>query len=143
VSQDIRVAAIGECMVELQERPDGGITQSFGGDTFNTAAYMARLGEGLGAFVDYVSAIGDDPFSEDMATFWRAQGVGDRLVLRRPGRRPGLYFIKTDAAGERRFFYWRGEAAVPRSSRPRGLMRSSRRLRATAISICPASVSRC
>lgn len=112
MSQDIRVAAIGECMVELQERPDGGITQSFGGDTFNTAAYMARLGEGLGAFVDYVSAIGDDPFSEDMVTFWRAQGVGDRLVLRRPGRRPGLYFIKTDAAGERRFFYWRGEAAV-------------------------------
>ncbi len=112
MTQDIRVAAIGECMVELQERPDGGITQSFGGDTFNTAAYMARLGEGLGGFVDYVSAIGDDPFSDAMAAFWRLQGVGDRLVLRRPGRRPGLYFIKTDAAGERRFFYWRGEAAV-------------------------------
>ena len=112
MTKDIRVAAIGECMVELQERPDGGITQSFGGDTFNTAAYMARLGEGLGAFVDYVSAIGDDPFSDAMAAFWRTQGVGDRLVLRRPGRRPGLYFIKTDAAGERRFFYWRGEAAV-------------------------------
>lgn len=112
MTKEIRVAAIGECMVELQERPDGGITQSFGGDTFNTAAYMARLGEGLGAFVDYVSAIGDDPFSEEMASFWRAQGVGDQLVLRRPGRRPGLYFIKTDAAGERRFYYWRGEAAV-------------------------------
>ncbi len=112
MTQDIRVAAIGECMVELQERPDGGITQSFGGDTFNTAAYMARLGEGLGAFVDYVSAIGDDPFSDAMAAFWRAQGVSDRLVLRRPGRRPGLYFIKTDATGERRFYYWRGEAAV-------------------------------
>jgi len=112
VTAGIRVAAIGECMVELQQSPDGSITQSFGGDTFNTAAYMARLGEGLGAFVDYVSAIGDDPFSEAMAAFWRAQGVGDRLVLRRKGRRPGLYFIKTDAAGERRFFYWRGEAAV-------------------------------
>lgn len=112
MTKDIRVAAIGECMVELQEKPDGGITQSFGGDTFNTAAYMARLGEGLGPFVDYVSAIGDDPFSDAMAAFWRAQGVGDHLVLRRPGRRPGLYFIKTDAAGERRFFYWRGEAAV-------------------------------
>ena len=85
MTQDIRVAAIGECMVELQEKPDGGITQSFGGDTFNTAAYMARLGEGLGSFVDYVSAIGDDPFSEDMAAFWRAQGVGDGLVLRPSG----------------------------------------------------------
>lgn len=107
-----RVAAIGECMVELQEKPDGSITQSFGGDTFNTAAYMARLGERLGTFVSYVSAIGDDPFSEAMAAFWREQGVDDALTLRRAGRRPGLYFIRTDAAGERRFYYWRGEAAV-------------------------------
>jgi 2-dehydro-3-deoxygluconokinase len=109
---EIRVASIGECMVELQRKPDGSITQAFGGDTFNTAAYLARLGKGLGPFVSYVSAIGDDPFSEDMSAFWTAQGVDDSLVLRRKGRRPGLYFIKTDTTGERRFFYWRGEAAV-------------------------------
>lgn len=108
----IRVASIGECMIELQCKPDGSITQAFGGDTFNTAAYMARLGAGLGPFVSYVTAIGDDPFSDAMSAFWNAQGVDDHLVLRRQGRRPGLYFIKTDAAGERRFFYWRGEAAA-------------------------------
>ncbi|EGJ08937.1 sugar kinase [Rubrivivax benzoatilyticus] len=108
----LRVAAIGECMVELQERADGSVSQAFGGDTLNTAVYMARLGQRLGRFVHYVSAIGDDPFSSAMAEFWRAQGVDDSLTMRRTGRRPGLYFIKTDAAGERRFFYWRGEAAV-------------------------------
>lgn len=107
-----RFVAMGECMVELQTRPDGTITQTFGGDTFNTAAYVARLGRDHGVAVDYVTAIGDDPFSDEMAAFWRANGVGDGHVLRRPGRRPGLYAIRTDAKGERRFFYWRGEAAV-------------------------------
>lgn len=112
MTTELRVASIGECMVELKRKPDGTIVQAYGGDTFNTAAYMARLGAGMGQFVSYVSAIGDDPFSDDMSDFWRAQGVDDSLVLRRKGRRPGLYFIKTDPTGERRFFYWRGEAAV-------------------------------
>jgi 2-dehydro-3-deoxygluconokinase len=112
MSSQLRVAAIGECMVELQERADGSIGQAFGGDTLNTAVYMARLGRRLGRFVHYVSAIGDDPFSDAMARFWRDQDVDDAMTLRRVGRRPGLYWIRTDAAGERRFFYWRGEAAV-------------------------------
>ncbi|MEG2391434.1 MAG: sugar kinase, partial [Pseudomonas sp.] len=34
------------------------------------------------------------------------------LVQRLPGRLPGLYCIQTDANGERRFLYWRNEAAV-------------------------------
>src|SRR5512145_1720140 len=109
MTENFRIAMIGECMIEMQDRGAGTIAMAFGGDTFNTAAYMARLGEGLGPFVEYVSALGDDPYSEDMAAFWRAQGVGDSLVPRRKGKRPGLYFIKTDASGERRFYYWRGE----------------------------------
>ncbi|SBW12835.1 2-dehydro-3-deoxygluconokinase [uncultured Alphaproteobacteria bacterium] len=106
------IAMIGECMIELQEQADGAITMKFGGDTFNTAAYMARLGEDLGPFVSYVSAIGDDPYSDAMAKFWRDQGVSDDLVLRRPGKRPGLYIIKLEPSGERHFFYWRSDAAV-------------------------------
>jgi len=108
----LRFATIGECMLELHYEDAGGIVLSFGGDTFNTAAYARRLGDGLGDFVDYITAIGDDPFSAEMAAFWSAQGVGHSHVLRRAGKRPGLYFIKLDANGERRFYYWRGEAAV-------------------------------
>jgi 2-dehydro-3-deoxygluconokinase len=111
-SKPFSIAMIGECMIELQEKGDGNITLTFGGDTFNTAAYMARLGRDMGRFVHYVSAVGDDPFSQDMAAFWAAQGVDHSLVMRRPGRRPGLYFIKLDPSGERHFYYWRGEAAV-------------------------------
>ena len=102
----MRIACIGECMVELSELPGGTLTRGYGGDTLNTAVYLARLG----AEVDYCTVLGDDPFSDEMLAGWQAEGVGTSLVLRLPGRLPGLYLIRRDAHGERSFFYWRGEA---------------------------------
>ena len=104
------VACVGECMVEFSERPDGHFARGFGGDTLNTAVYLARLG----VAVDYVTALGDDPFSDEMLAAWRAEGVGTRFVLRIPGALPGLYVIQTDGAGERRFSHWRDSAPVRR-----------------------------
>ncbi|PWC55263.1 sugar kinase [Azospirillum sp. TSO22-1] len=101
-----RVASLGECMLELVRRPDGTLTMGFGGDTLNTAVYLARLG----VAVDYVTALGDDAHSDAMAAAWRAEGVGTGHLLRVPGRVPGLYMIETDPAGERRFLYWRDSA---------------------------------
>lgn len=103
-----RVACVGECMIELRERPDGLLSQGFGGDTLNTAVYLARLG----VAVDYVSALGDDGHSDAMLRAWTAEGVGTGLVARVPGRLPGLYVIRTDPAGERSFLYWRDSAPV-------------------------------
>ncbi len=45
--------------------------QSFGGDTLNTAVYLSRL-LGDRAQVDYVTALGDDSFSEAMCRAWAA-----------------------------------------------------------------------
>jgi 2-dehydro-3-deoxygluconokinase len=104
----VRIVCIGECMVELRERPDGTLTRFHGGDTLNTAVYLARLGE----TVDYATALGDDPWSDEMVRHWQEEGVGTALVRRIPGRLPGLYLIQTDAAGERRFSYWRDSAAA-------------------------------
>src|SRR5437764_14529435 len=101
-----RVACLGECMIELVERPDGTLTRGFGGDTLNTALYLARLG----VPTDYVTALGNDPFSDEMLLAWRREGIGTGSVLRLPGRLPGLYLIQTDETGERRFFYWRDSA---------------------------------
>ena len=103
-----RVACIGECMIELSEHAGGNLTRSYGGDTLNTALYMARLG----APVDYVTALGDDGWSDEMLAAWRAEGIGTDKVLRLLGRLPGLYVIQTDPAGERRFQYWRDSAAA-------------------------------
>lgn len=100
------VTCIGECMIELSEHPDGRITRSFGGDTLNTAVYLARLG----VPVEYITALGDDAFSQSMLDAWAAEGVRTSAVARMTGRVPGLYMIQTDGRGERRFSYWRDQA---------------------------------
>jgi 2-dehydro-3-deoxygluconokinase len=103
-----RVACIGECMIELKKAEVGLYSRGYGGDTLNTAIYLARLG----AEVDYLTALGDDPISEEMLAAWAAEGVGTRQVLRLPGKLPGLYMISTDDKGERRFFHWRENSAA-------------------------------
>ncbi len=103
-----RVASIGECMVELSVAGPGHLTQTYGGDSLNTAVYLARLG----VAVDYVTALGDDPFSDGMVAGWRAEGIGTDLVARLVGRLPGLYVIRADVVGERSFHYWRSAAAA-------------------------------
>jgi 2-dehydro-3-deoxygluconokinase len=107
-----KVACIGECMIELkqaQSGSEGGLySRGFGGDTLNTAVYLARLG----AEVDYLTALGDDPISDEMLAGWAAEGVGTRRVARLPGKLPGLYLIQTDDRGERRFFHWRENSAA-------------------------------
>jgi len=104
--QKSRVIAIGEVMVELARGGDGRFGMACGGDTFNTAVYLARAG----IEVTYATALGDDPYSDGIVAMAAAEGVKTDLMLRVPGRLPGLYTIETDAKGERRFRYWRGEA---------------------------------
>ncbi len=95
-------------MVELSRGPDGRFGLAYGGDTFNTAAYMARAG----LEVAYATAIGDDPYSAGIAAAARSEGVSTDLVATLEGRMPGLYLIETTAAGERSFWYWRDRAAA-------------------------------
>lgn len=106
------MAAIGECMIELSELGDGSFSHAYGGDTLNTAVYAARLGTGRGLQVDYITALGDDPYSDAMLAFWQAEGVGTELVPRRGGELPGLYIIRTNEKGERSFYYWRSTSAA-------------------------------
>lgn len=102
--------AFGECMVELA-RVDGNAFQlAFGGDTFNTAVYFARL---TGAPTAYATALGTDPYSDAIASLAADNGISDALILRMPDHMPGLYLIET-AEGERAFHYWRSAAAVRR-----------------------------
>jgi 2-dehydro-3-deoxygluconokinase len=109
-----RVACIGECMIELRQAqggPQGGLySRGFGGDTLNTAVYLARLG----VDVDYITALGDDALSDEMIAGWAAEGVGTKRVARLAGKLPGLYMIQTDDRGERKFFHWRDSAAARR-----------------------------
>jgi len=93
-------------MIEISVLPDGSALKSFGGDTLNTAVYLSRLG----LPVEYVTALGQDPYSTEMLDAWKSEAVGIELVSRRADRVPGLYMINTDDAGERSFHYWRDQA---------------------------------
>jgi len=107
-----RVATIGECMIELRHTDAQTLKLGFGGDTLNTAVYLARAGRDADIRVDYVTALGDDLYSQGMVDAWQAEGVGTDLVARLPGRLPGLYIIRTDERGERSFTYFRSAAAA-------------------------------
>jgi 2-dehydro-3-deoxygluconokinase len=108
----IRVASVGECMIELRHRSATALDLAYGGDTLNTALYLARLTRDRDVRVDYVSALGDDAYSDGMLAMWRDEGIGTELVARLPGRLPGLHTIRTDAHGERSFTYWRSASAA-------------------------------
>ena len=97
-------------MMELSPADGQLLRLGYGGDTLNTAIYLARLG----VSVDYATALGDDPYSDEMVAAWQAEGIGTRLVLRLPGHLPGLYLIRNGPGGERSFFYWRDRAAARR-----------------------------
>lgn len=107
-----KIACMGECMLELRHKTETDLTLAWGGDTLNTALYLARLLRRREGHVAYVTALGDDPYSDTMLAGWAAEGIDTALVTRLPGRLPGLYAIRTDSAGERRFFYWRSAAAA-------------------------------
>jgi len=103
----VRVVVVGEGMVELG-RAGEAWRLGYGGDALNTAIHLARFG----LDVAFLTALGADPFSADLRAAWAAEGLDAGLILTDPARRPGLYAISVDAAGERSFTYWRGESAA-------------------------------
>jgi 2-dehydro-3-deoxygluconokinase len=103
-----KVACIGECMIELKQAEGGLYARGYGGDTLNTSVYLARLRVN----VDYITALGDDPMSDEMVAGWAAERVGTSRVIRLKGKLPGIYLIRTDEFGDRRFFHWRESAAA-------------------------------
>ncbi len=108
----LRVVSFGECMLELQGQAFGTMHQTYGGDSLNTAVYLARCGRRQGLQVDYATALGDDALSDGLLARWAGEGLALGLVRRIPGKLPGLYLIEVDGRGERRFSYWRGQSAA-------------------------------
>lgn len=107
-----QIAVIGECMVELKASEAGQLQRGFGGDTLNTALYLARLTRQQQVAVHYVTALGQDGLSQQMLEAWQAEGIETDLTQRLESKAPGLYLIETDPSGERRFTYWRSDAAA-------------------------------
>lgn len=106
-----KIAIIGECMVEVSGPPfSNQLTQSYGGDTLNTAVYLSRLLPTENIY--YVTALGKDMISDAMHESWQQEGVATDHILRFDALFPGLYWIILDEKGERSFLYWRKQSAA-------------------------------
>ncbi len=103
----MRICVVGEGMLELS-RAERDWRLGYGGDTLNTAIHLARCGHA----VAFLTALGSDPFSQQLKAQWAAEGLDTTLVLDHPTRSAGLYAITTDDAGERSFTYWRDSSAA-------------------------------
>lgn len=100
--------AVGECLVELTHQSSTELRLGFAGDTYNTAVYVRRI-LGNNDLVSYVTAVGDDWYSEALLTEMTFQGIVPQ-AMRIPGQTPGLYFVRNDSIGERTFTYHRADS---------------------------------
>ncbi|MEE9433766.1 MAG: sugar kinase [Sphingorhabdus sp.] len=98
----------GEAMIELSGVSKSGAKIGVAGDTYNTAVYLSRAGINA----RYVTALGDDPFSQRIISAMQKEHIDTASILEIPGGSPGLYAIEVDDAGERSFTYWRSASAV-------------------------------
>ncbi len=105
------IAFLGECMVEVRPMSRDLARLGYGGDTFNSAVYLRRALDD-GTDIRFVTAIGDDPVSDALAASWADERIGMSHVRRVRGSKSGLYFVHTDAAGERSFTYYRSDSAA-------------------------------
>jgi 2-dehydro-3-deoxygluconokinase len=101
-----RVAVVGEAIIELVRGGDGHFALTCAGDAFNVALYLARAGMDAA----FVTALGEDTFSDMVLALAAAEGVACDLVLRRRGRLPGLCIVDVDGSGAQQRYDWRGEA---------------------------------
>ena len=106
--QNQPVVCIGEVTIELTRGGDGRFSLGYGGDTFNTAVYLARAGMPSA----FATALGDDPYSDSVHELAAVEGIAADLIIRVPGRLPGLTLIESDGAGARRYHDWHERAPV-------------------------------
>jgi len=120
LDQPLRIACLGECMIELSGIAPAAphVQMGVAGDTLNTAVYLARQLPRATASISYLTALGPDALSDRMLSFMAAEKIDTSHIARLPDRLPGIYAIELDESGERSFRYWRSEAAARSMLRP-------------------------
>lgn len=105
-----RIVLMGECMAELVGSGPGTLNYGFAGDVINTAVYLKRCFPQLEC--QLLTAVGRDRLSKEMLGFFQREQLDTQWVCTSTERSPGLYWITTDASGERSFSYWRENSAA-------------------------------
>ncbi|MCW1950555.1 MAG: sugar kinase [Octadecabacter sp.] len=110
VAKTAKIGCLGEVMLELIPSQTTAAQLGVAGDTYNTAAYLARERSGI----EYITVLGKDGFSDRILRHMASYNVGTSRVVTHPVAIPGLYAIETNDEGERRFTYWRDQSAARR-----------------------------
>lgn len=103
--------AIGECMIEMSGGTGDQWNMGIAGDTLNTAWHFRNATSAADWHVRYVTALGDDRYSDRIATFISDAGIDATAIQHLSGKRPGLYLINQEG-GDRVFTYWRENSAA-------------------------------
>jgi 2-dehydro-3-deoxygluconokinase len=106
----MKIAAVGECMIELSRQDEKLWRMAYAGDTFNTLWTLRALLPSE-TVTDYVSAFGQDSFSAEQIRFMATHKIGSADSPLISGTQPGLYAI-TLRGHERMFSYWRKDSAA-------------------------------
>jgi len=103
-----RVAVIGECMVEYQNKKNL-YKQTFGGDTFNCSVYLRKVFKQC--HVEYITVVGEDDISKKMISFMHQHNIKTSYIDKIKDKNPGLYIL--DFINQNRSIsYWRGDSAA-------------------------------
>lgn len=102
-----KICVIGECMMEFTNLENTLYDQSIAGDTLNFSSYLNKK-----IFKTYyLTAIGTSDISKKVINFLNKEKINSNLVIRIPSYEIGLYLIKNNTLGEKRFYYWRDNSA--------------------------------
>ena len=114
--------SIGECMIELFSEDSIETAQSFrksiGGDSFNIAVAVSRLGSTVG----YITKLGNDPFEKFIRNSFKKEKIDMTLTLSSEGFN-AVHFVATMPDGNRDFVYYR-KGSAPSNITPGDLMES-------------------
>ncbi len=102
------ILGIGEALIEFVELDQGIYKQSFAGDVLNTLFYASRLG----LHTEFFSMVGADSYSSELLSFLDSEGIGHSHIGHSFSRNNGLYIVRTTAAGEPAFTFFRGRSAA-------------------------------
>jgi 2-dehydro-3-deoxygluconokinase len=123
-----QIGVIGEAMLELSHQTPTSLSLAFAGDTLNFAIYLRRLLQNQALDIYYVTALGQDAYSDQMLLDWQTEGLKIDLIRRINNKLPGLYLIRTDNKGERAFYFYRSESAARELFKVNNLIDLSRQL---------------
>lgn len=106
-----KIIIIGESMLELSPADNQVWQQSFAGDVHSLAVYLRRCAPS-DLHVSFMSAVGQDNFSNHLITMLQDEDIDTSLTYKHPSKNLGLYMIHNSPTGERSFQYWRNDSAA-------------------------------